>query len=166
MMSSKIPPRAVEDIREQFGDDVATIVDGVSKLDKLSFTNRGEVQVESFRKMMLAMVEDIRVILVKLADRLHNMRTIDPLRPEKRVRIAKETLEIYAPIANRLGINWLKVELEELGFRNAYPYRARVIENTLKKTVGDQKQILKRITETRAQEFGCVRHRRQHSRSP
>ncbi len=140
-------PMVIQQIRDQFGDDVANIVDGVSKLDKLSFTSRGEAQVESFRKMMLAMVEDIRVILVKLADRLHNMRTLDALRPEKRARIAKETLEIYAPIANRLGINWLKVELEELGFRNAYPFRARVIDNTLRKTVGNQKQILKRITE-------------------
>jgi RelA/SpoT family (p)ppGpp synthetase len=134
-------------IRHEFGDDVASIVDGVSKLDKLSFTNRGDAQVESFRKMMLAMVDDIRVILVKLADRLHNMRTLDALPPSKRARIAKETLEIYAPIANRLGINWLKVELEELGFRNAYPFRARVLDNTLRKAAGNQRQILKRITE-------------------
>jgi guanosine-3',5'-bis(diphosphate) 3'-pyrophosphohydrolase len=136
-----------EQIRVEFGDDVANIVEGVSKLDKLSFTNHGDAQVESFRKMMLAMVEDIRVILVKLADRLHNMRTLDPLRPEKKVRIAKETLEIYAPIANRLGINWMKVELEELGFRNAYPFRARVIDNTLRKAQGNQRQILKRISD-------------------
>ena len=140
-------PMSVQHIRDDFGDDVASIVDGVSKLDKLSFTNRGDAQVESFRKMMLAMVDDIRVILVKLADRLHNMRTLDPLRPEKRIRIAKETLEIYAPIANRLGINWLKVELEELGFRNAYPFRARVLDNTLRKAAGNQRQILKRITD-------------------
>lgn len=140
-------PMGVNDIREYFGDDVANIVDGVSKLDKLSFTSRGEAQVESFRKMMLAMVDDIRVILVKLADRLHNMRTLDSLKPGKRRRIAKETLEIYTPIANRLGINWLKVELEELGFRNAYPFRARVIDNALKQAVGNQRQILKRITD-------------------
>jgi guanosine-3',5'-bis(diphosphate) 3'-pyrophosphohydrolase len=101
-----------DQIRTEFGDDVANIVEGVSKLDKLSFHSRGEVQVESFRKMMLAMVEDIRVILVKLADRLHNMRTLNALAAEKRVRISKETLENYAPIANRLGINWLKFELE------------------------------------------------------
>jgi len=140
-------PTAVTQIREHFGEDVAAIVDGVSKLDQLSFSNRGDAQVASFRKMMLAMVEDIRVILVKLADRLHNMRTLESLRPEKRARIARETLEIYAPIANRLGINWLKVELEELGFRNAYPFRARVIDNTLRKALGNQKQIVKRITE-------------------
>ena len=140
-------PMGARQIREEFGDDVANIVDGVSKLDQLSFTNRGEAQVESFRKMMLAMVEDIRVILVKLADRLHNMRTLGPLGAEKRARIARETLEIYSPIANRLGINWLKVELEELGFRNAYPYRARVLDNTLRKATGNQRQILRRITE-------------------
>jgi len=140
-------PRSADDIRREFGEDVANIVQGVSKLDKLSFTNRGDAQIESFRKMMLAMIEDIRVILVKLSDRLHNMRTLDALRPEKRVRISKETLEIYAPIANRLGINWLKVELEELGFRNAYPFRARVIDNTLRKAQGNQRQILKRISD-------------------
>ena len=136
-----------DQIRQEFGEDVANIVEGVSKLDQLSFTSRGEAQVESFRKMMLAMIEDIRVILVKLADRLHNMRTLEALHPEKRVRIAKETLEIFAPIANRLGINWLKVELEELGFRNAYPFRARVIDNTLRKAQGNQRQILKRISD-------------------
>ncbi|MGI9291934.1 MAG: RelA/SpoT family protein [Gammaproteobacteria bacterium] len=140
-------PVTAEQIRNDFGDDVANIVEGVSKLDKLSFTNRGDAQVESFRKMMLAMVEDIRVMLVKLSDRLHNMRTLDPLRAEKRVRIARETLEIYAPIANRLGINWMKVELEELGFRNAYPFRAKVIDNTLRKAQGNQRQILKRISD-------------------
>jgi guanosine-3',5'-bis(diphosphate) 3'-pyrophosphohydrolase len=140
-------PMVLQQIRDQFGDDVASIVDGVSKLDKLSFTSRGEAQVESFRKMMLAMVDDIRVILVKLADRLHNMRTLDALPLEKRSRIARETFEIYAPIANRLGINWLKVELEELGFRHAYPFRSRVIDNTLRKARGNQRQILKRITD-------------------
>ncbi len=136
-----------EDIAAQFGDDVATIVEGVSKLDKLSFTNRGDAQVESFRKMMLAMVDDIRVILVKLADRLHNMRTLDALPPGKRTRIARETLEIYAPIANRLGINWLKLELEEFGFRNAYPFRARVIDASIRKAEGGQKPLIKRMSD-------------------
>ena len=134
-------------IEEEFGTEIATLVNGVSKLDQLSFNSRTEAQVESFRKMMLAMVEDIRVILVKLADRLHNMQTLDALPPEKRRRIAKETLEIYAPISNRLGINWLKTELEELGFRYAYPFRSRVIEKTLQKTQGNQRQIVKRISD-------------------
>jgi RelA/SpoT family (p)ppGpp synthetase len=136
-----------EEIAEAFSPDVAGIVEGVSKLDKLSFTNRGDVQIESFRKMMLAMVDDIRVILVKLADRLHNMRTLNALKPEKRSRIARETLEIYAPIANRLGINWLKVELEEFGFRNAYPFRARVIDSAIKKAEGNQRQFIKRMSD-------------------
>ncbi len=135
------------EIAAVFGSEVATIVEGVSKLDKLSFTNRGDAQVESFRKMMLAMVDDIRVILVKLADRLHNMRTLDALPAEKRGRIARETLEIYAPIANRLGINWLKVELEEFGFRNAYPYRARVLDASIRKAEGGQKPLIKRMSD-------------------
>ncbi|MBT8423065.1 MAG: bifunctional (p)ppGpp synthetase/guanosine-3',5'-bis(diphosphate) 3'-pyrophosphohydrolase [Gammaproteobacteria bacterium] len=136
-----------EELAAAFGAEIAGIVEGVSKLDKLSFTNHGEAQVESFRKMMLAMVDDIRVILVKLADRLHNMRTLDALPPEKRSRIARETLEIYAPIANRLGINWLKVELQEFGFRNAYPFRARVIDAAIRKAEGGQKQFIRRMSD-------------------
>jgi len=140
-------PMLIEQIRSEFGAEVANIVNGVSKLDQLSFSNRGEAQVESFRKMMLAMVDDIRVILVKLADRLHNMRTLEAVKPEKRVRVAKETLEIYAPIANRLGINWLKLELEELGFQHAHPFRTKVLSNALRKSAGNQRQILRRISE-------------------
>jgi len=139
-------PVELAEIENRFGESVAQLVDGVSKLDKLNFTSKTEAQVESFRKMMLAMVEDIRVILVKLADRLHNMNTLDSLAPAKRARIAKETLEIYAPIANRLGINTMKTELEELGFVNAYPYRAKVIERTLKKAQGNQRQVIRKIT--------------------
>ncbi len=134
-------------IEEKFGAEIATLVDGVSKLDQLNFYSRSETQVESFRKMMLAMVDDIRVILVKLADRLHNMQTLEALPPEKRRRIAKETLEIYAPISNRLGINWLKTALEELGFRYAYPFRSRVIDTALQKIQGNQRQIVKRISD-------------------
>jgi len=140
-------PVELEEISSQFGEPVAALVDGVSKLDKLSFTNRTEAQVESLRKMMLAMVEDIRVILLKLSDRQHNMQTLGALAPEKRRRIAKETLEIYAPIANRLGINSLKTELEELGFQNAYPYRAKVIDRTLKRAQGNQRQLVKKISD-------------------
>jgi RelA/SpoT family (p)ppGpp synthetase len=140
-------PTAKEQIQNQFGAEVAGLVDGVSKLEQLSFTSRAEAQAESFRKMMLAMVEDIRVILVKLADRLHNMQTLDSLPPEKRHRIARETLDVYAPIANRLGINTIKTELEDLGFRHAYPFRYRVLDKAVRKAEGNQRQFLKRIEE-------------------
>jgi GTP pyrophosphokinase len=122
-------------------------VDGVSKLDQLQFTSRAEAQAESFRKMMLAMIEDIRVILVKLADRLHNMKTMDFMPTDKQARIARETLEIYAPIANRLGINHMKVDLEDLGFRYLYPFRYSVLDRALKRSKGSQRQIVKKISE-------------------
>jgi guanosine-3',5'-bis(diphosphate) 3'-pyrophosphohydrolase len=141
---------SLEEIEEQFGSEVASIVDGVSKLDQIQFRSRAEAQAESFRKMMLAMIEDIRVILVKLADRLHNMQTLGAMPIEKKKRIARETLDIYAPIANRLGINRLKVQLEDLGFRHLHPFRYRVLENALKKSQGSQRQIVKKISE----EFG------------
>ena len=137
----------LEDITEKFGDEVALLVDGVSKLDQIQFHSRAEAQAESFRKMMLAMIEDIRVILVKLADRLHNMQTLGAMPRDKVKRIARETLDIYAPIANRLGINRLKVQLEDLGFKHLHPFRYRVLENTLKKSKGSQRQIVKRISE-------------------
>ncbi len=137
----------LEQVSEQFGEDVALIVDGVSKLDQIQFRSRAEAQAESFRKMMLAMIEDIRVILVKLADRLHNMATLDAMPTKKRKRIARETLDIYAPIANRLGINRLKVQLEDLGFMHLHPYRYKVLENALRKSKGSQKQIVKRISD-------------------
>lgn len=139
-------PMAKEQIEERFGAEIAAIVDGVSKLDRLSFNSRAEVQVESFRKMMLAMVEDIRVILLKLADRLHNMQTLDALPKDKQARIARETLEIYAPIANRLGVYTIKTELESYGFRFAYPFRYRVLENAVRKVQGNQRQIIRRIS--------------------
>ncbi len=140
-------PTAKEQIQKQFGAEIAGLVDGVSKLDQLSFTSRAEAQAESFRKMMLAMVEDIRVILVKLADRLHNMQTLEALPPDKRQRIARETLDVYAPIANRLGINTIKTELEDLGFRYAYPFRYRVLDKAVRRAEGNQRQFLKRIAE-------------------
>jgi (p)ppGpp synthase/HD superfamily hydrolase len=117
---------SITDIEDKFGTEVALLVDGVSKLDQIQFRSRAEAQAESFRKMMLAMIEDIRVILVKLADRLHNMQTLDAMPAKKKARIARETLDIYAPIANRLGINRFKVLLEDLGFRHLYPLRYRV----------------------------------------
>ena len=138
-------PCTLDDINGRFGEDVALLVDGVSKLDKLRFDSAVEAQAESFRKMLLAMVQDLRVILVKLADRTHNMRTIEHLPAPKRRRIAKETLEIYAPIANRLGMYSLKVELEDLGFRAFTPFRYRVLDRALRRSKGSQRQFLRRI---------------------
>ena len=143
---------SLDDISEKFGSEVALLVDGVSKLDQIQFRSRAEAQSESFRKMMLAMIEDIRVILVKLADRLHDMQTLGAMPTNKKKRIARETLDIYAPIANRLGINRLKVQLEDLGFKHLHPFRYRVLEAALKKSQGSQKQIVKKITE----EFGAA----------
>ena len=138
-------PCTLRDIEKEFGRGVALLVNGVSKLDKLHFDSAAEAQAESFRKMLLAMVKDLRVILVKLADRTHNMRTIDALEPERQRRIAKETLEIYAPIANRLGIYGLKTELEDLGFKAYCPFRYRVLERSVRKASGSQKQFLRKI---------------------
>jgi RelA/SpoT family (p)ppGpp synthetase len=135
---------AKEHLARRFGAEVAELVDGVSKLDQIAFRSRAEAQAESFRKMLLAMVGDIRVILVKLADRTHNMRTLWVMPPEKRRRIARETLEIYAPIAIRLGMNKIKLELEDLGFRALYPYRYRVLERTLR-SGRSQRRILEKI---------------------
>jgi len=138
---------SIAELEAQFGSEIALLVDGVSKLDQIHFTSRAEAQAESFRKMMLAMIEDIRVILVKLADRLHNMKTLDAMPREKQARIARETLEIYAPIANRLGINHMKVDLEDLGFRYLYPFRYAVLERAVKRSKGSQRQIVKKISE-------------------
>ena len=136
-----------EELAEKFGNTVAELVEGVSKLDKLKFNNKEEMQAENFRKMLLAMVQDIRVILIKLADRTHNMRTLGALRPDKRRRIARETLEIYAPIANRLGIHDVKNELEELGFEALYPMRARALKSAVKQARGNRKEIINNIKE-------------------
>jgi len=135
-----------EQIAERFGSEIADIVDGVTKLDQIQFKSRKEAQAESFRKMLLAMVRDIRVIMVKLADRVHNMRTLGAMPPAKRRLVARETLDIYAPIANRLGIHSIKLELEELGFKALYPRRYRVIERELKRSRGNQKEFLPKIT--------------------
>jgi len=138
-------PTLKEEITTRFGAEVAELVDGVSKLDQIQFKSRREAQAESFRKMLLAMVRDIRVIMVKLADRTHNMRTLGAMPPAKRRTIARETLEIYAPIANRLGMHAIKVELEDLGFRSLYPRRYKVIETAVRKAKGNQKQFVGRI---------------------
>jgi RelA/SpoT family (p)ppGpp synthetase len=139
-------PIAKEDITSRFGQDVADLVDGVSKLDQIQFRSRAEAQAESFRKMLLAMVRDIRVIMVKLADRTHNMRTLGAMPPAKRRTIARETLEIYAPIANRLGMHAIKRELEDLGFRALYPRRYKVIETAVRHAKGNQKQFVGKIS--------------------
>lgn len=138
-------PATFQDIEHQFGQSVAELVDGVSKLDKLKFRDKKEAQAENFRKMIMAMVQDIRVILIKLADRTHNMRTLGALRPDKKRRIALETLEIYSPIAHRLGIHNLKTELEELGFEALYPNRYRVIKEVVKAARGNRKEMIQRI---------------------
>lgn len=130
---------------KQFGQTVADLVDGVSKLRHISFESREEAQAENFRKMLLAMTQDIRVILIKLADRLHNMRTIDALPLQKRRRVARETLEIYAPIANRLGMHNFCVEFEDLGFAALYPLRYQTLRAHVRKARGNRKQIFKSI---------------------
>jgi len=132
-------------IANQFGQAVAELVDGVSKLNRIEFSTRAEAQAENFQKMALAMAKDIRVVLVKLADRLHNMRTLTALKPEKQRRIARETLEIYAPITNRLGMNNTRVELEQLGFEALYPMRARRLEAAVKSITGHRKEIVAQI---------------------
>lgn len=134
-----------EQIASLFGQEVAEIVDGLTKLNHIHFDNKLEAKAESFRKMILAMVKDIRVILIKLADRLHNMRTLGIMRPEKARRIAAETLEVYAPIANRLGMNVLRHELEDLGFKAYYPMRYRVLKDSILKTRGNRKAIVQKI---------------------
>jgi GTP pyrophosphokinase/guanosine-3',5'-bis(diphosphate) 3'-pyrophosphohydrolase len=131
-----------EQLREQFGDEVAELVDGVSKLTQLDCKSRAEAQAQNVRKMVMAMVKDLRVILVKLADRLHNMRTLGIMASQRRCRIARETLDIYAPIANRLGMNEMRLELEDLGFSALYPYRSRVLEHAVKKARGNRKEVI------------------------
>lgn len=135
-----------QDLTEQFGETIADLVEGVSKLTQIDFQSKEEAQAENFRKMMMAMTQDIRVILIKLADRLHNMQTLGALRPDKRRRIARETLEIYAPIANRLGIHRIKEQLELLGFANRYPLRYRILQHSVRKVRGHRKEIVEKIT--------------------
>src|SRR6202451_500576 len=138
-------PTPKDQLAARFGADVAELVDGVTKLDQIKFKSREEAQAESFRKMLLAMVRDLRVILVKLADRTHNMRTIEAMTPPRRRAIARETIEIYAPIAERLGLYNIKLELEDLGFHALYPQRYRVLERALKRARGNQKEFLQKI---------------------
>ncbi len=127
------------ELSESFGEEVAELVDGVTKLDKLNFGSRAEASAESFRKMLLAMSRDLRVILIKLADRLHNMRTLDAMTPESRRRVARETLEIYAPIAQRLGMNAVRAELADIGFAALHPWRHRVLRARLGTLYGNRR---------------------------
>ena len=132
----------------QFGETVAELVDGVSKLTQMKFETKAEAQAENFQKMAMAMARDIRVILVKLADRLHNMRTLEVLAGEKRRRIAKETLEIYAPIANRLGMHAMRVEFEDLGFKAMHPMRAERIRAAVRRARGNRNEIVEKIEQS------------------
>ena len=138
-------PLTWDDIRSEFGSEIADLVEGVTKLDKMKFRTRVQADAESFRKLMLAMSLDLRVIFIKLADRLHNMRTLSSMSNSSRRRIARETLDIYAPIADRLGMNSMKHELEDMGFANLYPWRHRTIAEHLKTVTGDRKEIVGNI---------------------
>ena len=133
------------EISDTFGKPVAELVDGLSKLDKIEFQSAEDAQAENFRKMLLAMARDVRVILIKLADRLHNMRTLDAVVPAKRRRVARETMEIYAPIANRLGLNTLFHELQELAFSHLYPLRYRVLSKATKGARGNRREVVGKI---------------------
>jgi len=135
-----------DELAEEFSEEVALLVDGVSKLAKAAFETQKHAQAENLRKMLMAMSQDIRVIIVKLADRLHNMRTLGHLRPDKRRRIAHETLDIYAPIAQRLGMNLMRRELEDLGFHVLYPIRYRVLTAAVRKARGNRKEIVSQIS--------------------
>jgi RelA/SpoT family (p)ppGpp synthetase len=136
---------STDDISKRFGKPVADLVDGVSKLDRIEFQSQQDAQAENFRKMLLAMARDVRVMLIKLADRLHNMRTLDAVAPAKRRRVARETLEIYAPIANRLGLDGLYRELQELGFQHIHPLRFRVLAKAVKGARGNRREVVDRI---------------------
>ena len=130
------------EITASFGQPVAELVDGLSKLDKIEFQSAEDAQAENFRKMLLAMARDVRVILIKLADRLHNMRTLEAVSPTKRRRVARETMEIYAPIAHRLGLNALYQELQELAFSHLYPLRYRVLAKATRASRGNRREVI------------------------
>ncbi len=136
-----------QDIEKAFGPEIADLVEGVTKLDKMKFRTRVEADAESFRKLMLAMSRDLRVIFIKLADRLHNMRTLGSMSQGSRRRIARETLDIYAPIADRLGMNSMKHELEDMGFANLYPWRHKTITEHLQSMTGHRQEIVQNILE-------------------
>src|SRR5271169_553574 len=135
----------VVDIRKEFGEQVAHIVEGVTKISAIDFATREEQQAENLRKMMLAMVDDIRVVLIKLADRLHNMRTLEHLTPERQQKIAEETLEIYGPIAHRLGMGKIRGELEDLGFRYLDPLTHQQVHDAVESRRKKGEQFLAKV---------------------
>jgi guanosine-3',5'-bis(diphosphate) 3'-pyrophosphohydrolase len=141
-------PLTKQEIKTRFSDEIADLVDGVTKLDKMKFRTRHEADAESFRKLMLAMSRDLRVIFIKLADRLHNMRTLDSMGRDSRRRIARETLDIYAPIADRLGMNGIKSELQDLGFANLFPWRHRTIAEHINAVTGNRSENIAEIHKT------------------
>ncbi|TAK91008.1 MAG: bifunctional (p)ppGpp synthetase/guanosine-3',5'-bis(diphosphate) 3'-pyrophosphohydrolase [Burkholderiaceae bacterium] len=145
-----------QELVERFGAPVAQLVDGLSKLDKIEFQSRAEAQAENFRKMLLAMAQDVRVILIKLADRLHNMRTLGAVSAEKRRRIAHETLDVYAPIAHRLGLNPIYRELQDLSFSHLYPYRYRVLSKAVLSARGNRRDFVSKVLETLQKELAKV----------
>src|SRR6185369_16929607 len=142
---------------ERFGAPTADLVDGLTKLDKLQFSTREQGQAESFRKMLLAMARDVRVILIKLADRLHNMRTMNAVEAAKRMRIAAETLEIYAPIAHRLGLNQTYRELQELSFKHLHPWREGALSKAVQKARGYRRDVVDRIQKDVEKAFAAAR---------
>lgn len=146
----------IEDVREEFGDQVATIVDGVTRINRLSFRSDEEEQAENLRKMLIAMAKDIRIILVKLADRLHNMRTLYHLHEEKRIAKAKETLDVYAPLAHRLGMSQVKCELEDLAFTTIYPKQYQELNQLVYETAGEREEFINRTIERIGEELTKV----------
>lgn len=138
-------PTSVGDISARFGEDVAHLVNGVSKMSKVEHQTREQEQAGNFRRLLLAMTQDVRVMFVKLADRLHNMRTLDSMKPASRARIARETLDIYAPIAQRLGIHMLHVELEDLAFSHVYPKRYGVLKKAVREITGDRRDLIREV---------------------
>ncbi|KXS32267.1 MAG: (P)ppGpp synthetase I, SpoT/RelA, partial [Candidatus Gallionella acididurans] len=145
-----------EQVAEKFGKPVAELVDGLSKLDRIQFETREDAQAENFRKMLMAMARDVRVILIKLADRLHNMRTLDSMAVDKRERIARETMEIYAPIANRLGLNDVHHELQDLSFKYLHPNRYGVLAKALLVARGNRREVVSKILDAIRQTLAGV----------
>ena len=145
LASGKFKRDVEKQIAEEFNKEVAELVDGVTKLSKIDSKSRAEAQAENVRKMFLAMGKDLRVIMVKLADRLHNMQTLGAMPPEAKRRIARETLDIYGPIANRLGMNSIRHQLEVLSFEAIYPRRYQILKTAVKKARGNRREIIKTI---------------------